>query len=513
MNSSVRLASVAPWNEGSPRIHGPDITGASVGKPFFYAIPVTGERPLTFFVEDMPAGLSLDSNTGFITGMVTTEGDYELSISVQNKHGSDEKSFTIAIGRGLALTPPMGWNSWNAWRRWVSAGHVYAAARALVNTGLAARGYTYVNIDSCWQGERGGPFHAIQSNAKFPDMKKLSDDIHHLGLKFGIYSTPWVEPWGCGANEAQADWGGGALIGSSSGEQDMDYPRHPYGGSSAKYVGKEKHEPADVAQFVAWGVDFLKYDWAPTDPVCLERMARPLKAAARDIILSVCTEAKVTWAEAYLQWTEMWRGIPDTEDTWHSVLINGFISDDSSGGEDWRIHVRPGKWNDLDMMALGPQFKNMHETKPNRLSADEQITHMTLWALYPSPLILSCDLSALSDFELRLFANDEVLAINQDRLGACATRVRESRVCGLKDRMMHHTRIHARPLANGDIAVGMYNLGDMEDVITVTMEDLGFSRAFYARNVWERRDLGRQDDQVSLTVPAHGAQMLRLQKA
>ncbi len=139
------------------------------------------------------------------------------------------------IGRGLALTPPMGWNSWNAWRRWVSDANVRSAARALVEIGLAARGYTYVNIDSCWQGERGGPFNAIQPNRKFPDMKGLADSIHGLGLKFGIYSSPWVEPWGCSAENAKADWGGGALIGCSSGAHDTDFPRHHL--FSGKYVG------------------------------------------------------------------------------------------------------------------------------------------------------------------------------------------------------------------------------------------------------------------------------------
>ncbi len=504
----IALARVAPWDEGTPGIHGPEVTGASAGKPFFYAIPATGERPMAFSVQGLPEGLRVDPRSGFISGFVRGEGDYRVLLEAANRHGKAEKEFVIAIGRGLALTPPMGWNSWNAWRRWVDEAKVRAAADAMVASGLAARGYTYINVDSCWQGRRGGPHGAIQPNSKFSDMKKLADYIHGKGLKFGLYSSPWVEPWGCSAEEARADWGGEALIGCSSGECDPDYPRLSFPG---KFVGRDKHEAADVAQWVQWGVDFLKYDWLPTDPVSLERMGQPLKSAPRDIIFSVCTEARLTWADAYLRWTEMWRSIPDTVDEWRSVLMNGFHADDHMGCEDWRPRVRPGKWNDLDMMALGPQFDTMNSTKPNRLTPDEQLTHMTLWALYPSPLILSCDLGAISDFELRLFGNEEVIAVNQDRLGKTATRVREQRTRGLGDgSRLHHLRVHARPLADGGIAIGVFNLADEGDIAELRGDDFGIRGRFTARNLWERRDLGQHEGSLEIGVPAHGAQMLKL---
>ncbi len=182
------------------------------------------------------------------------------------------------------------------------------------------------------------------------------------------------------------------------------------------------------------------------------------------------------------------------------------------GCEDWRPFVRPGRWNDLDMLALGPQFRSMTETAPNRLTPDEQVTHMTLWALYPSPLFLSCGLETLSDFEQRLFANEEVLAVNQDRLGACATRVRETRARRLGDGNLHHTRVHARPLANGDVAVGVCNLGDREDLAEVTADELGWTGSFAVRDLWERRDVGRHETRLRANVPPHGARLFRLRK-
>ena len=86
----------------------------------------------------------------------------------------------------------MGWNSWNCWAEAVDEKKVRAAAKAMVDSGLIDHGWTYINIDDAWQGKRGGQFNAIQGNAKFPDMKGLCDDIHGLGFKVGIYSTPWV---------------------------------------------------------------------------------------------------------------------------------------------------------------------------------------------------------------------------------------------------------------------------------------------------------------------------------
>jgi alpha-galactosidase len=508
MQPQVRLAPVSPWGQGAPAIHGPDIYGASANRSFLYAIPTTGERPIQFGAEGLPEGLRLDPAAGHITGAARREGDWPVLLRAGNRHGKAEKELVLAIGRGLALTPPMGWNSWNAWRRWVDDAKVRAAADGLVKRGLAARGYSYVNIDSCWQGARGGPYNAIQPNSKFPAMRLLADYVHAQGLKLGIYSTPWAVPWGCSEQEAVADWGGPGLVGCSSGAPDPDYPIHPI--PTGHYVGLEKHEAQDVAQWVEWGVDFVKYDWAPTDPRSLERMGRALRAAARDIVLSICTEARLTHIEAYKTWAQMWRGIPDTFDNWSSLLKNAFMSDDYLQ-EDWRPHIGPGAWHDLDMFALGPQFSTQAGSCPNKLTPDEQITHMTAWALYPSPLILSCDLAALSEFELRLFGNEEVIAVNQDRLGKPAIRLGEGRsqLLGVGE-PTHHWRIWARPLADASYAVGLFNLADTADEASFDLKLLGLSGSAAVRNLWERCDLGRMQGRLSIAVPAHGAQLVRV---
>jgi alpha-galactosidase len=509
VESQVRLAAVTPWQEGAPAIHGPAIYGASVGKPLLYALATTGEGPLRFTAEGLPEGLSLHADTGHITGSVRQEGHFEVLLCAENAHGTVERDFRICVGDGLALTPPMGWNSWNAWRHWVSDAKVRCAADELVRTGLAARGYSYVNIDSCWQGTRGGSFGAIQGNAKFPDMRSLADHIHGLGLKLGIYSTPWTIPWGCTTEEAEQVWGGPQLIGCSSGAPDPAYT--PNSLAEGRFVGVDKHEAQDVAQWMEWGVDYLKYDWNPTDVASLERMGRLIRTASRDVVLSLCTRARYEDVDTIKTWANMWRNLPDTTDRWACVLENAFFLE-SARLENWRQHVAAGSWHDLDMLALGPQFESATTCCANKLSQDEQITAMTAWALYPSPLILSCDLSALSDFEARLFGNEEVIAVNQDALGEPSVRLRQERYQAMDTPQPHTDRhIWARPLADGGFAVGFFNLSERPDEISVRLEDLGLSQTVCVRNLWERRDLGRCSERVSVDVPAHGAQLLRIQ--
>src|SRR5580692_2836271 len=182
-------AILTPPAPKTPRINGPGIFGVRPGSPFLYTIPATGDRPMAFAADGLPVGLKVDGETGRITGVVDAAGEYPVVLRAKNSRGEDAKKFRIVVGDKIALTPPMGWNSWNCWARAVDQDKVLRSARAMVSSGLADHGWTYINIDDTWQGARGGPFHAIQPNEKFPDMKALCDQIHALGLKAGIYST------------------------------------------------------------------------------------------------------------------------------------------------------------------------------------------------------------------------------------------------------------------------------------------------------------------------------------
>lgn len=176
----------------TPRINGAKVFGARPGSEFLFAIPASGDRPMTFAAEGLPKGLSLDPSTGFITGRVKKPGTYLVKLTARNALGEATRELRIVIGERIALTPPMGWNSWNCWARDVTQEQVLSSARAMVESGLADHGWSYINIDDGWQGKRGGKHNAIQPNTKFPDMKGLVREIHDMGLRVGIYSTPWI---------------------------------------------------------------------------------------------------------------------------------------------------------------------------------------------------------------------------------------------------------------------------------------------------------------------------------
>ncbi len=181
---------LTPKPPATPRINGPRLYGARPGRPFLYTIPATGERPMTFKASRKPAGLALDPNTGFITGKTTErEAAYDRHECARDRHPRVRDRHR----RPHLPDPAFGLEQLrNCFAGAVDQAKVRAQAEAMAKSGLIQHGWTYINIDDTWQGQRGGKYNALQGNEKFPDMKALCDAVHGLGLKAGIYSTPWT---------------------------------------------------------------------------------------------------------------------------------------------------------------------------------------------------------------------------------------------------------------------------------------------------------------------------------
>jgi len=171
------------------------------------------------------------------------------------------------------------------------------------------------------------------------------------------------------------------------------------------------------------------------------------------------------------------------------------------GLDKWAPYAGPGHWNDPDMMVLGildvARGKNLH---PTRLTPDEQYTHMTIWCMVCSPLLLGCDLEKLDEFTLNLLTNDEVLAVNQDSLGQAAVTVSTVGDC----------RVFAKDLADGSKAVGLFNLGEQPTSVTVSWADVKLSGKLAVRDLWRQKDLGPFDTRFEMKVAAHGAELVRI---
>lgn len=489
------LAPVAPYDQGAPRINAPAMFGARKQSAFFLPLPVTGEQPLSFEASGLPPGLEIDRPTGIITGKCPNDCRAAVIVSVNNRLGNHSRAIKIVIGDNIALTPPMGWNSWNCWAEHIAAEKIMVAADAMVASGLAAHGYSYINIDTGWQGERGGKYNAIQGNANFPDMAGLCAHIHRKGLRAGIYSTPWVKSY-CSAGEGFT----GGSSGPSSGTQSPYYA----GVQQKKYIGVITYEKEDSAQWAEWGFDYLKYDWFVNDVPSTERIAVALRASGRDIVLSLSNNAPFGLAAEWVRLANCWRIAGDITDTWESICYDGF------GQEKWMPYAGPGHWNDPDMLVVG----QIGWGKPRecRLTRDEQITHLSLWTLLSAPLLIGCDLTRMDDLTLRLLCNDEVIAVNQDILGRQACCVKDARLTDTRGNLRSHETIYAKILDKGDFAVGLFNRGPEPAIVRLNWSDIDITGECKVRDVWGRKDIGIFNGSFEMGVRAHGAQLILLSK-
>lgn len=482
------------WSDGAPRFMPPHVFGATPGRDFRHSFPLCGSRSgLAFLVVSgtLPEGVELDPVKGILSGRSAHPGEYPFVIRATNEYGRADMSFTLVLGKNArALTPPMGWTSWNAFTQDIDSSRIAASARALVARGLAAHGYAYVNIDSCWQGERdASDTVALQPNrSQFPDMKALVDEIHALGLKAGIYSTPQVVAWGSTDRRLR--------MGGTGYPIDPRYPNFHFGG-----CGKKGFEEPDAAQFDRWGFDWLKYDWNLTDVEHARRMRTALDKTGRDIVLQLCTECRPEDAEAFAEQASLVRGNIDALDYWpHLATRTNAVF---KGADRWLKHIRPGFWYDLDMLALGVMRIGRDEQAVaagersdskflNRLTRAEQESHFAWWAILPAPLFLSCDLNHLDDFTLELVMNEDLIAINQDY---------PAKPAEFLDADSGRHRLWKRQLSDGRIVLGFFNL---EGPAWNVKYPLGDTR--FVRDVLVRSDVGATAE-ICVAVPEHGCKI------
>ncbi len=460
---------LTPPDRPRPAIHGARLLGARPGTPLSYRIPATGKPPLRFAAEGLPPELTLDPNTGVISGTVPAAGAHAVNLVVSNALGKARRRWTLVAGDALALTPPMGWNSWNVFGVNVSDDKVRQTARVLVDSGLAAKGWNSLNIDDGWQAAARAADGEIAGNERFPDMASLGNYLHGQGLRLGIYSSPG--PATCG-----------------------------------KYLGSYGHEAQDAATYAKWGVDFLKYDLCSyedmiSQPATREAHIQPyklmgdaLRAQRRGITYSLCQYGKQeVWTWGGDVGGHAWRMTGDIFDTWESVLETGFAS------APYARFVRPGRWNDPDMLVVG--YVGWGDPRPSRLTPDEQYSHISLWSLLAAPLLLGNDLSRLDAFTLNLLTNSEVLAINQDALGRAAERVLDA----------NDWQIWVKPLEDGSKVIGVFNMGGSFRSIDLDPAQYAKGKAglpYNARDAWRQSALKQKSGKTRLSIPAHGVVLL-----
>ncbi|XP_073316382.1 alpha-galactosidase 1-like [Primulina huaijiensis] len=358
------------------------------------------------------------------------------------------------LANGLGSTPPMGWNSWNHFNCMIDEKMIRDTADALVSTGLAKLGYRYVNIDDCWaeisRDEKG---YLVPKKSTFPSgMKALADYVHGKGLKLGIYS----------------DAG--------------------YFTCSKKMPGSLGHEEQDAKTFASWGIDYLKYDNCNNDGskplVRYPVMTQALMNTGRPIFFSLCEWGDMHPATWGFKIGNSWRTTNDISDNWDSMVSR------ADQNEVYAEYARPGGWNDPDMLEIG----NGGMTK------DEYVVHFSLWAISKAPLLIGCDVRNTTKDILDIIANKEAIAINQDKLGVQAKKVR----------MEGDWEVWAGPLSKYRVALVILNRGAWRTAITAHWDDIGIpvGSTVVARDVWEHKTLKtRFVGNLTATIDPHSCKM------
>jgi len=357
----------------------------------------------------------------------------------------------------LAPTPPMGWNSWNHFACDVNEQTIRETADAMVSSGMRDAGYRYVVIDDCWQVSRDGAGTLVADPQRFPHgIKALADYVHSKGLLFGIYTD-------AGTNTCQGR------------------------------PGTLGHEVQDARTFAAWGVDYVKEDWCHARgldaPTQYRKFRDALTHTGRPIILSLCEwgyNQPWDWAPKIGQ---LWRTTDDIEDKWGSMLSN---LDQSA---QHAAVAGPGHWNDPDMLEVGN----------GGMTDDEYRAHFSLWAVMAAPLIAGNDLRSMSDATRAILTNHEVIAVDQDSLGAQGILVSE----GPPD-----LQVWAKALHDGSRAIVLFNRSDSSAKITASFHRAGlYGDSATVHDLWSHRDLGTFGGSFATTVAPHAVVMIRARAA
>lgn len=373
---------------------------------------------------------------------------------------------------GLALTPPMGWNSWNTFSSNISEDLVKEVADTMVANGMRDAGYTYLVLDDTWSlRERDADGFLVPDPAKFPSgMKALADYVHARGFKLGIYSCAGAK-------------------------------------TCAGYPGSQGHEYQDARTWAAWGIDYLKYDWCFTATrdarEAYTTMRDALYAAGRPVVFSICEWGRSKPWEWAAEVGHLWRTTGDIYDSYDGYKMwemgwKRILDLQSSLVDDWGPNgigkfAAPGHWNDPDMMEVGNEGLTLAESR----------AHFSLWCMLAAPLMAGNDVRHMSPEITAILTNREAIAINQDPLGKQGYRALAEAAAGIE--------IFLKELSDGEWALCVLNTSDTERELTIPFQrfhQLGGPKALH--DVWSNQVVGDTRQAYTRTVASHDVMMFRL---
>ncbi|KAF9448138.1 glycoside hydrolase family 27 protein [Macrolepiota fuliginosa MF-IS2] len=385
-----------------------------------------------------------------------------------------------ALDNGVGKLPFMGWNTWNAYHCEISESIVLDNAKLIKSLGLLDAGYNYVNIDDCYsEKERSASGDIVASKDRFPSgMKNLTDQLHAMGFKAGIYSdSGWF--------------------------------------TCQLYPGSYQNEDRDIQLFQDWGFDLLKYDncAVPFDEVIKEgmvgkyaRMAGAIDKLSKrtgkpPMLFSLCQwgrEQPWLWARRFGQ---SWRTTDDTGPDWGAIRSiinqNSFYS--------WAADFYG--YNDMDLLEVGNDGMTFEESK----------SHFTAWALMKSPLVISTDLTKATNETLTILKNTELIAIHQDPIvGTAVTPFRWGINPDWTNNFTHPAQYWSGETQDGVVFMLINVLDQPADMFFSLTESpwIRAGRQYSVRDLWSHTNNGTAVRNMTIhNVPPHGVAALLLKDA
>ena len=378
---------------------------------------------------------------------------------------------------GLAMRPPMGWNSWNKFQTNINEKLIMETADAMVSSGMKDAGYTYLVLDDGWMAMERDPKSGdlIADPKKFPHgMKVVADYVHSKGLKFGLYNCAGTK-------------------------------------TCAGYPGTRGYEYQDARYYASQDVDYLKFDWCNAEGQNAKEsyttMSKALKTAGRPIIFSLCE-----WGQNQpWQWAapvgQLWRTTGDIAPQFAGMKNYGNWS--ANGvlkiidlEDTLRKYAGPGHWNDPDMLEVG-----------NGLTENENRAHFSMWCMLAAPLIAGNDLTSMAPSTKSIITDKGVIAIDQDPLGIQAFKYNS------KDSI----ETWCKPLENGVWAICFLNRKDVaqevvfdwsKEQITDNLfgQKLGNTDNYSITNLWTKKSMGNSKKTLKEKIGPHDVLMVRLNK-
>lgn len=421
---------------------------------------------------------------------------------------------------GLALTPPLGWNSWDCYGPTVREEEVKANADFMA-AHLLKHGWDTVVVDIQWYeptAKAGGyrpNTDLIMDNCgrllpainRFPSatqgagFKPLADYVHRLGLKFGIHIMRGIPRPAVHANLP--------ILNTAFRAQDIaDTTRIcPWNddmiGIDMSKPGAQAYYDSLFALYAGWGVDYIKADdmLFPYHAHEIEGVRRAIASVDRPIVLSLSPGVNLTTDHAVhlQQHCEVFRISGDFWDRWEDLKAQFEIC------KTWSPHTGPGCWADADMLPLGHIGIRAERgiDRSSLFTPDEQITLMTLWAIFRSPLMFGGDLPSSDAFTLGLLTHDEVLQVNQASTG--------------NHELVHrgdHIAWTAHSADSDDLYLALFHTGeDPSALIEIDLSTLGQGASYQVRDLWARADLGIMRGQLRARLAPHAARLYRLHRA